>query len=341
MKGLVFYGNEILKWEDVPDVTPKDNEVKIKIKAAGICGSDVHGYQGITGRRIPPMIMGHEFSGIVVEVGKNVKNIKVNDRVAPFPVDYCGECEYCRRGDVQLCPTRRQFGVLKVDGAFAEYLCVPEKVCFKLADSVSYSAGSTIEPLAVATRAVKHAGNLEGKNVLVVGTGPIGLMVIACVKAQNAAKIFVSDLSDNRLQVAKQIGADLVINPTKEDLKEKILTNTGNLGVDVSFEAVGVSATCKQAMLGLRIGGLSVWIGQGSPLVEIGMLDIVTRELKIFGTFTYGLKEFEKAVNMLNMGIVDVTPIITKEAPMSQGAQWFENLKKPDNLVKVILIDKE
>ena len=341
MKGLVFCGNEILNWKDVPDVTPKDNEVKIKIKAAGICGSDVHGYQGITGRRIPPMIMGHEFSGIVVEVGKDVKNIKVNDRVAPFPVDYCGECEYCRIGDVQLCPTRRQFGVLKVDGAFAEYICVPEKVCLKLTDSVSYSAGSTIEPLAVANRAVKQAGNLEGKNVLVVGTGPIGLMVITCVKAQNPAKIFVSDISDHRLSVAKQMGADYVINPMNESLKEIILANTGSLGVDVSFEAVGISATCIQAMLGLRIGGLSVWIGQGSPLVEIRMLDIVTRELKIFGTFMYGLKEFEAAVRMLNMGIVDITPIISKEVPMSQGAEWFDKLTKSNNLVKVILIDKE
>ena len=341
MKGLVYCGNEVLEWKDVPDVTPKDNEVKIRVKAAGICGSDVHGYQGITGRRIPPMIMGHEFSGIITEVGRDVTTLKAGDRVAPYPMDYCGECSSCKSGYTQFCPEKRQFGVLTVDGAFAEYLCVPAKVCYKINDTVSYSAGSTIEPLAVAFRGVMHAGNIEGKTVLIVGSGTIGLMVLACVKAQNPAKIFISDLSSSRLAVAKLMGADITLNPSEADIKETILANNDGLGVDISVEAVGITPTCVQSLENLRIGGKSVWLGQGKKTVEVGMLDIVTRELTISGSFTYGAKEFKAAADLLNQGKIDVAPLISKEVPMSQGAEWFEKLKRPEDLVKVILREEE
>ena len=341
MKGLVYCGNEVLEWKEVQDVTPKDDEVKIKVKAAGICGSDVHGYQGITGRRIPPMIMGHKFSSIITQVGKDVKTLKIGDRVAPYPVDYCGECSFCQKGTQQLCPTRRQFGVLTVDGAFAEYICVPAKVCFKLNDNISFSAGSTVEPLAVAFRGVKQAGNIEGKNILIVGSGTIGLMALACVKAQKPNRVFISDLSNSRLAVAKLMDADFTLNSSESDIKETILANTGGLGVDISVEAVGITPTCVQSVENLRIGGKTVWLGQSKKIVEIGMLDIVTRDLTICGSFMYGVKEFESAVNILNQGKIDVEPLISKEVPMSEGAEWFEKLKKPESLVKVILRDEE
>lgn len=341
MKGLVYCGNEVLEWKEVQDVTPKDHEVKIKVKAAGICGSDVHGYQGITGRRIPPMIMGHEFSGIITEVGAAVTGLKSGDRVAPYPMDYCGECGSCKSGLTQFCPDKRQFGVLTVDGAFAEYICVPEKVCYKINDTVSYSAGSTIEPLAVAVRGVRQAGDIEGKNVLIVGAGTIGLMVLACVKAQNPARIFISDLSNSRLAVAKTMGADFTMNPSDCDVKETILANNDGYGVDISVEAVGITPACVQSLENLRIGGKSVWLGQGKKTVEIGMLDIVTRELSISGSFTYGVEEFKAAAALLNEGKINVEPLISEEVPMSRGAEWFERLKKPESLVKVILRDEE
>ncbi len=341
MKGLVYHGEEVLKWEDVENVSPGDHEVKIMVKAAGICGSDVHGYQGITGRRIPPMIMGHEFSGAVCEVGSGVDTLKPGDRVTSFPMDYCGECASCQKGDVQFCPDKRQFGVLTVNGAFAEYICVPAKVCYKLNDSVSFSAGSTIEPLAVAYRGVEHAGDIEGKNVLVVGSGTIGLMLVACAKLKNPARIFVTDLSNTRLDVAKKMGADITVNPSESDVKQIVLANTDGRGVDVSFEAVGITPACVQSLENLRIGGRSVWLGQGKKIVEIGMLDIVTRELNISGSFTYGLDAFKSAVDMLNRGDIDVDPVISREVPMSQGAEWFEKLKKPEELVKVILRAEE
>lgn len=341
MKGLVYHGEEVLRWEEVEDVIPAAHEVKIKVKAAGICGSDIHGYQGITGRRIPPMIMGHEFSGVISEVGSDVENLKAGDRVTAFPMDFCGDCQSCRKGKVQFCPAKKQFGVLTTNGAFANYLCVPAKVCYKLEDNVSFIAGATVEPLAVAFRGVKHAGDLKGKNVLIVGSGTIGLMLLACAKIQNPAKIFITDLSNSRLEVAKMMGADVTVNPSESDLSDIILSQTDNHGLDVSFEAVGVTPACVQSLEHLRIGGTAVWLGQGEKRVEIGMLEIVTRELKVIGSFTYSLEEFEAAVRVLNSGKIDVAPIISKEVPMNQGSEWFEKLKKPEELVKVILTDKE
>jgi len=168
MKALVYHGPEKLCWEEIADVSPKLGDVLIKVKAVGICGSDVHGYLGITGRRIPPMVMGHEFSGIVASVGEGVTAVKTGDRVAPYPVVFCGECEFCKQGNVHICLNKMAFGVLECNGAMAEYISVPAKLVFKLADEVSYAVGSMMEPMAVAYRGVNNAGDLSGKNVLIV-----------------------------------------------------------------------------------------------------------------------------------------------------------------------------
>lgn len=337
MQGLVFKEKNVLSWEYVRDVFPQKNEVKIKIKAAGICGSDIHGLMCTTGRRIPPMIMGHEFSGIVDELGEGVAKWKIGDRVAVYPLDFCGECSMCRDENQPLCTNKRQFGVLSVNGAFAEYICVPEKCCFRLADDVSYSVGSVMEPLSVAYRAVEHAGEIAGKTVLIVGTGTIGLLVLACVKMKKPSKIFVSDLSEARLELARKMGADITINPAEQDLKEIIFTNTNQEGVGISFEVVGITSTCQQAMSTLKLNGTSVWVGMGKPEVNINMLEIITRELKILGTFLYGYKEFGKVVDLINKGIIDVKPIISLEGNMKDGAELFNRTIIDQRLIKVIL----
>lgn len=341
MKGLVFVENEKLVWKDIDNVTAKAGEVLIKVKAVGICGSDIHGYKGVTGRRIPSMVMGHEFSGEVAGIGAGVTTLKIGDRVAPFPVDFCGHCSFCKQGIEQLCPNRVQFGVLRVNGAMAEYICVPEKVCYKLADTVSFPEGSTIEPLAVAYRAVKKGGNLQGKNVFLVGTGTIGLMALICIKAQNPAKIFVSDMSDSRLKLAKELGADITINPGKDDVKQVISDATNGDMIHVSFEAVGLAPTCQQSLSVLCIRGTAVWIGQGRPIVDINMLDVVTRELTILGTFMYSYKEFGEAAEMLNSGKINVSRIISATAQMKDGEKWFIRLQNPEDLIKVVLVDEE
>lgn len=341
MKAVVYEGPKVLIYKDVADVTPKSNEVKIKVKACGICGSDIHGYLGITGRRIPPVIMGHEFSGEVVQLGDCVDNIEVGDRVAAYPIDFCGECEMCKKGDVHLCLNKRAFGVLDIDGAFAEYICVPSKVCFKLKDSISYKVGSIIEPLAVSYRAIAHLGDLKGKDVLIVGTGTIGLLALACVKIQNPNKIYVSDLSDTRLKIAKQMGADVIINPSVDNLQEIIMAETNNKGVDAVAEAVGVAATVKQGIEALSFGGSAVWIGISSKLIDIEMQKIVTRELTVKGTFLYGFDEFKTVVDILNEGKIDITPLLSSEISLEELPDKMKMISEnPGDLIKVTVVNK-
>lgn len=339
MKALVYYGPEDLRYSDISDVKPAAGEVLLKVKACGICGSDVHGYLGITGRRIPPMVMGHEFSGVVEAVGDGVTTVKVGDRVAPYPVAFCGECEFCRAGSVHICLNKKAYGVLECNGAMAEYIAVPAKLLFKLADNVSYPVGSMIEPLAVSYRGVNNGGDISGKNVLIVGAGTIGLLALAVVKMRNPAKVFVTDLSDNRLRVARKMGADFTLNPTTDDVPEAIRKATGGLGVDLAFEAVGATPTVQQAMSSLKIGGMAVWIGNSAKMINVNMQEIVTRELKVVGTFLYTFKEFGEVVDLLNNGKLNLEPMISVAAPIAEGAEWFRKLAKdPGPLIKVILI---
>ena len=248
MKALMYYGPEDLRLADIADPSPAPGEALIRVKSCGICGSDVHGYLGITGRRLPPMVMGHEFAGQVAAIGAGVSDVKVGDRVAPYPVVFCMECEPCRRGDVHLCLNKRALGVLACNGAMAEYVAIPARLLFKLADHVSYDVGAMMEPLAVACRAVNHAGDLKSKSVMIVGAGAIGLLVAALVKMRGPAKLFVSDLSDSRLEVARKMGADITVNPARDDLGEIVKQHTDGRNVDVALEAVGATPTVQQAM---------------------------------------------------------------------------------------------
>ena len=340
MKGLVYHGPNVLRYEDVADVKPKAGEVRIRPRAVGICGSDVHGYLGLTGRRTPPMIMGHEFAGVVDELGPGVTGLKPGDRVTAYPVDFCEDCGPCHEGNVHLCIRRRQFGVLSENGAFADFLCVPAKCCFKLADNVSFEVGSLMEPLAVAYRAVGRAGKerIAGKNVFLVGAGTIGLLALVCVKLLKPARVIVSDISDVRLEVAKRMGATQVVNPSRENVVDAVRALTDEKGADVAFEAVGASVTVQQAMSSLRVGGTAVWIGYNKPMVEVNMQEIVTRELSVFGTFLYGFEEFRTVVGLLNDGKIDAAPMISKTAPMREGSELFATLAKdPGDWIKVVL----
>lgn len=338
MKGLVYTAPEQLKIQEVPKPEPGKGEVLVKIRACGICGSDVHGYLGLTGRRTPPMIMGHEFCGEVVALGEDAKALKAGDRVAVYPVDYCGECKMCRQGDVHLCLNKRAFGVLDVNGAFAQYISIPEKCCFPIADEISDAAASLMEPLAVACRGVSHYESFEGKTVLLVGTGTIGLLALACVKMKKAEKIIVSDLSDSRLEIAKKMGADVVINPGRENFDERIMAETNGEGVDVSIEAVGIEATVRQALDALKLSGEAIWIGNNSPTITINMQQVVTRELKVQGSFLYGLDEFKQVVALINEKKIYVDALISKEISLDEVPEYFEKLAhSPGDMIKVIM----
>lgn len=327
MKALIYKGPNKLEIQDMPKPVPGEKEILLKVKACGICGSDVHGYLGITGRRLEPMIMGHEFSGEVVELGDNTElGFKVGDRVAIQPCVSCWQCDKCKAGYNNVCENRRFMGAMDYNGAMVEYMAVPEKLAYKLPEDISYGVGALIEALAVAYSGIKKAGNLEGKNVVIIGGGAIGQLVLMCAKVQNPKKIVLSDLSDFRLSTAKELGADATINPHGKDFEEEVLRAFDGEKADVAIEAVGIGPTVSQALSSLKSQGTCVWIGNSAQTIEVNMQEIVTGELKIIGSYLYTHEEFGEAIDFIHENQVDLSELISKELTLEEAPQMFEDL---------------
>ncbi len=337
MKALVYHGPKELAWEEVPDIEIGPADVRIRVKAVGICGSDVHGYLGLTGRRNPPMIMGHEFSGVVEETGKSVSSVAAGDRVTVQPVQFCGTCSFCAQGLTNLCREKQLFGVLSCNGAMADCIRVPEHLIYPLPEQVSYEAGALVEAAAVAYRGVKTAGSLEGKRVLVIGAGTIGLLTASIARMRGAEQVFVSDLSDSRLKTAQAMGADVVMNPRNDNLKEIVADAAGG-GVDIALEAVGITPSAQQSIELVKTGGTAVWIGNSSYMIEIPMQEVVTREIRILGSYLYTHQEFGEVLEMIGSGAMNLQPMISLSADMSEGPELFRRLaENPGDLIKVLL----
>lgn len=341
MKALVYTGPgqmELSQWEKP---TRKDGEVLVKVRAVGICGSDVEGYLGKTGRRIPPMIMGHEFSGEVAEVGDSSK-FRVGDRVVVQPKLYCGSCKYCQKGFSNICPSGQFLGVMSKNGAMAEYVSVGEQYVFGFGENTTYVEASMVEPLAVAHRAVSKFGTaLDGaEHILVVGAGTIGLLVLQVLKKLGAKSVIVSDLSEYRLEKARELGADHTINRGRENLKAVISEITCGKMVDYSFEAVGLNPTAVDSLEGLRIGGTAVWIGNAQKMIEINMQQIVTTELVVKGTYIYTDEDYVQCLKLIEQKTVSLEPIISVQTELDNGPEVFRRLakNKDGKLLKAILV---
>jgi len=327
MKALMYQGPNKLEIMDIPQPVPEKGELLLKVKACGICGSDVHGYLGITGRRLEPMIMGHEFSAEVVGLGEETKlGFKVGDRVAIQPCVSCWQCDKCKEGYNNVCENRDFMGAMDYNGALVEYMCVPEKLAYKLPEDMSYGVGALIEALAVAYSGVKKAGNLEGKNVVIIGGGAIGQLVLTCVKVQKPKKVILSDLSDFRLSTAKKLGADATINPNGKNFEEEVRKAFDGEKADIAIEAVGIGPTVSQALASLKPQGTCVWIGNSAQTIEVNMQQIVTGELKIIGSYLYTHEEFGEAIDFIHKNKVDLSELISKEITLEEAPQMFEDL---------------
>ena len=338
MKAMVYYGPNDIQITEVDKPSINSKEVLVKIKSTGICGSDIHGYLGTTGRRIPPLIMGHEFTGIVQEIGNNVEGFSQGDRVAVFPVVFCGECKNCKRGMIHICANRKIFGVLKFNGSFTEYIAVPAENLFKLPDNLSFEQGALSEPIAVAVRAVNQAGPLEGKNVLIVGAGMIGLSILSVVNTKNPANIFISDLNESKLEIAKEMGAEYTINPSLKDSKMVIDDKVGERGIDVSIEAVGLTDTVQYSLSNLSQQGKCIFVGVFKKMVEINMHEIVGNELTIIGSTVYTMKDFGDAIDYLASREIKTDLFISKILPLEKGPEVFSELSEDlGTNIKVIL----
>ena len=340
MKALRYIGNRMLEIHEIPVPLPKEEEVLIKVSACGICGSDVHGYLGLTGRRLPPMTMGHEFCGEIKACGQKATKFSIDDKVIIQPINFCGECINCKRGLTMLCLNKKFLGVLDVDGAMAEYISVPEKLIYRRPDTCSAHIGAMTEPFAVAYGGIKKAGDLSGKTVLIIGSGMIGLCILQLLRFKNPSirKIIVSDLSDARLQKARSVGADEVINPRKENFYDAVNKLTDGEMVDVSIEAVGVEASANQAIQCLKVGGKTIWAGMSQTVMNINMQDIVCSARSIIGTFNYTHKEFGEVVQIMASGKMVTDNLISKTVTLEGAIEVFEELHMhPDDYIKVII----
>ena len=337
MKALVFVGPGVMELLERPDLRPGRGEVVVAVRAAGICGSDVHGYVGSTGRRRPGVVMGHEAAGDVVEVGPEVASVQVGERVFLGSILPCGRCEPCRRGQSNVCADRRGLG-MHLDGAYAEQIVVPEALALRLPDSLSYEQGALIEPLAVAMHAVNITPFELMDVVVVVGAGPIGLLTLLAARLRGAGSVIVTDRSPHRLSVARELGASLTIEVGSTEPIGAVQLATQGRGADAVFEAVGISATVAQSLAVARAGGQVTWIGNSAPTVELPMQELVTRELTLRGSYGF-TGEFQQAADLLSSGRIDVRRLIERRAPLDEGPSLFRELGDGSlDAVKVVFV---
>ena len=326
MKALLLTAPSHLEYTNFAEPAPAEDEVLLKIRACGICGSDIHGWDGSSGRRRPPLIMGHEASGEVLAVGPRVERWKPGDRVTFDSTIWCGQCDYCRAGQVNLCENRRVVGV------------APARILYALPDALSFEQAAMVEPVSIAIHAIKRVTVLPTDTAVVVGAGMIGLFVVQALRWAGAKQIIAVDLAENRLDLARELGATHTLKSDACDVTAEVLKLTGGRGADSAFEAVGISPTVNLALATLRRGGQAVLVGNLAAKIDFPLQAVVTREITVHGTCG-SAGEYPLCLDLIARGTIRVEPIISAVAPLADGAEWFERLSGKDGsrYMKVIL----
>jgi L-iditol 2-dehydrogenase len=331
MKALVLEAYNQLVVKEVPEPEPQPGEVLVEVEACGICGSDIHGFDGTSGRRIPPVIMGHECAGVIAGLGESVSAWQLGDRVTMDSMLYCGGCPYCAEGKTNLCEDRQVLGVscneFKKDGAFARYVTVPASVLVALPDQVSFEQAAFAEPLAVSLHAVRLVDPAPGSTAVIVGAGMIGLLVLQVARAAGCERVIAVDLDADRLELALTLGAHETINPSEGDPITRIFELTDGKGADCSFEAVGHTQPLATAVGGVRKGGRVGLIGNLSATTEFPLQKVVTRELTLYGSCACA-GEFADAVELIAKGSVAVDPLITDRGRLEDAPGLFDRLHR-------------
>ncbi len=341
VKALVLTRYDHFEYCDVPRPEIEPEEVLVEVKACGICGSDVHGMDGSSGRRRPPIIMGHEASGVVHTVGSRAGAWRPGERVTFDSTISCGQCFYCRRGDINLCDNRRVLGVscdeFHRDGAFAQFVAVPHHILYRLPDGLSFEHAAMVEPVSVAVHAVGRVPLRLNDTVVVVGAGMIGLLVVQVLRAAGCGRIIAVDVRPGRLDLAGKLGADTTLNADRDDVVAEVLRNTAGRGADAAFEAVGFPHTVATAVGTVRKGGSVGLVGNLTARVELPLQAVVTRELSLYGSCA-SRGDYPVCLEMIARAAIDVEPLISGVAPLGEAAAWFERLYGgKEELMKVIV----
>jgi L-iditol 2-dehydrogenase len=341
MNALLLSRYKHLEIANLPVPVPEPFDVLVQVAACGICGSDVHGYDGTSGRRIPPLVMGHEAAGIVAAIGSEVSGFAIGDRVTFDSTVYCGVCTFCRKGEVNLCDDRQVVGVSCGDysraGAFAEYVAVPARIVYKLPENLAFAEAAMLEAVSVALHAVAVSKPEGEETALIIGAGMIGLLTLQAARVAGCSRVFVADIDTTRLKSATELGADKTLLASGEELTREILQWTGGRGVDVVFEAVGRNETVTAAIDCVRKGGTVTLIGNISPQVNLPLQKVVSRQIRLQGSCA-SCGEYPEAMKLMSSGKIRVGPLITAVAPLSDGPAWFDRLHSGEpNLMKVVL----
>lgn len=343
MKVAVMLGVGKMEFEERDIPCPKDDEVLVKLEYVGICGSDLHYYEsGAIGDFVvkPPFVLGHEPGGTVVEVGKNVKSLKIGDRVALEPGKTCGHCEYCKTGRYNLCSDVEFFATPPIDGVFQEYVAHEAGLCFKLPDNVSTLEGALIEPLAVGFHAAMQGNARAGQTAVVMGAGCIGLVTMMALKVMGVSKVYVVDIVEKRLKKAMELGADGVINGSEVDVVEKVMELTDHKGCDLAIETAGTQATTVQAIHMVKKGATIVLVGYSkSGEMTLPMSLALDKELAFKTIFRYR-HIYPMAIDAVSSGKVDLKGIVTNIFTLdeAQKAMDYSVNNKADIVKSVIKI---
>jgi len=341
MKSLLLSEYNHLEVTEMPLPAVAPGEALVRVEACGICGSDVHGYDGSSGRRIPPIVMGHEAAGTIESVGADVRGFKAGDRVTFDSTVYCGACAFCASGDVNLCDNRQVIGVSCGDyrrhGAFAEFVVVPQRILYHLPDAVSFSEAAMLEAVSVALHAVRVSEAKGGETALVIGAGMIGLLTLQAARVAGCAQVFISDVDPTRLALARQVGAETTLHASGAELLAAIQKLTNGRGVDIVYEAVGRNETVAPAVDCARKGGTVTLVGNITPEVTLPLQKVVSRQIRMQGSCASS-GEYPQAIELMSRGQIQVKPLITAVAALEEGPSWFERLHaREPNLMKIIL----
>ncbi len=341
MKALVLEAYNNLVHKEVEDPIIRDDEVLVQIKSSGICGSDVHGMDGSTGRRIPPIIMGHEASGVIVEVGSDVEDWNVGDRVTFDSTIYKLDDWYTRKGMYNLSDNRMVLGVspgeYRRHGTFAELAAIPQYILYRIPEKVTFDQAAMVEPAAVALHAVELTPISMDDTAVVVGAGMVGLFVIQALKAKGCGQVIAVDIDSDRLDLAKKLGATFAFHPDELDNGTVIKKLAAGRGADIGFEVVGMTQTIQTAIQTLRRGATLTLVGNLNPAIELPLQAVVTQQLRLQGSCAI-CGEYPAVLNMIENGSINVDAILSATAPLSEGAAWFKRLyDKEKGLLKVVL----
>jgi len=339
MKAVLLTAPFTLDIREMDKPEPRPNEVLIKVKATGVCGSDLHAYRGTHPFRKPPVVLGHELAGEAEQVGREVKMIRVGDRVTVEPWVRCGKCPYCFEGKYNLCVEKRGMGTTEWQGSFAEYVVAPEDVVYKLPEGVSYEEGALVEPLAVSVHTVRRARVRLGESVAVLGAGPIGLGILACLHEAGATKLIITDIENFNLKLASRLEATVVVNAKEKSLQGVVDEVTDGVGLDIAVIAAGEKSLVNEASKIVKKGGRVVVPAIFDESPEVDMFKIVYSEQNIQGVWAYTRKDFNIAIDLLASGKVDLRPLITHRIPLDEAIKVFKILdKRTEKAVKIVFI---